>query len=413
MTASPEEIVAALDVGHVKTACLIARITASGEVTVCGAAQQLSRGISAGYVVDAQKAEDVIRAVVASAEKMAGVNVNEVVLAISGNRQASRRIVLQHEINDAVTSGAMHRMLERGCKRFDAKGRILLHGVPLDFAIDGNGGIREPVGMHAGEITADMHLLDADASTVANLASILARCHLDMRDAVSAPYAAGLACMTEAEREAGALAIDFGGGNTSVALFKNGALHYVDSFALGAAHVTRDVSIGLCTSPENAERLKTLYGSVSPSHVDDYESVEFVHNADVALRKSDPTYAPRSQLVSIIQSRIEEIIDILLSRLPTGLKEQAPSGAVLTGGGACLTGLCDYVSVKTGMNARIGRPGHCAGLPESMGGPIFSTPVGVLRYYVYRRKMLALHLKEYHRQKRWYERAWGWMRDNI
>jgi len=209
------------------------------------------------------------------------------------------------------------------------------------------------------------------------------------------------------------LLVDFGGGNTSVALFKNNLLHYVDSFALGAAHVTRDVSIGLCTSPENAERLKTLYGSVSPSRVEDYESVEFIHNADAAARKRDPSYAPRSQLISIIQSRVEEIVDILLSRLPEGLQNRAPAGLVLTGGGSCLTGLSEYMHVKTGMNARIGRPGPCAGLPEAMTGPIFSTTVGILRYYVYRKQMNELHLKEYYRRKRWYENAWGWMRDNI
>jgi cell division protein FtsA len=406
-------IVAALDVGYVKTSCLIARIGNDGAMEALGAAQQLSRGTSGGHIVDVKKAEEAVRSVVAAAEKMAGVNIHEVIVAVNGNRQASRRMAIRNELKDTVTAGAVLRMVDKGCRRFREEGRMLLHGIPLDFAIDGTSGIREPAGMYASEIGVDVHMVDGDASSIMNLAKCLARCHLDMHDIVNAAYAAGLACLTETEREMGTLLVDFGGGNTSVALFKDNLLHYVDTFPLGAAHITRDVAVGLSTSPENAERLKALYGSVIPSQNDDHEMVEFVHMADLAVGKREASYAQRSQLVAIIQARVEEIVGLLQKRLPEGLPAQAPGGIVITGGGSCLTGLADYVALKFGKSVRIGRPGACKGLPESMTGPIFSSTVGVLHYYRYKKQMLAVHLKEYYRKKKPHERLIDWMRDHI
>lgn len=407
------DIVAALDVGQAKTACAIASRDAEGGLKILGAAQQLSKGIAGDGIISSRETEQMFRAVVSAAEKMAGVNINQVTVGLSGCRQRSRIVTVQQEMRADITENALLRMVERGCRSFTEEGRMLMHGIPVEYALDRATGITDPDGMYAEEAAARVHLIDADQCAVTNIAGCLARCHLDTADFVNAAYASALGCLTDCEKDLGALVIDCGAGCTAAALFKGGRLHCLARIPLGAFHITKDIAIGLCTSIEHAERLKNLYGSVIPSHNDDHEMVEFVHREDLAAGRSEPGYAPRSALIGMIAARAEEIFDILLKRLPEDITAQAQSGIVLTGGGANLSGLCEYVEQRTKAKTRIGAPLPLAGMPDAMKGAAFSSLSGLLRYPGYKRTMLGLHLKEYYAPRGPLRRMKEWFLDHV
>jgi cell division protein FtsA len=382
-------ILSVLDIGTSKIVCLIARLNPSGpseslrgrthRCRILGIGHQRSRGIKGGAVVDMDAVEDAIRLAVDAAERMAGVEVESVIINATGGRLGSQLYDAKVAIAGlAVTQADVHRVLEACTARGGRDGRAVLHSLPIGFSLGETRHIEDPKGMIGAELGADMHVLSCDAAVARNLMLAVERCHLTVDAMVATPYAAGLSTLADDEAELGAALIDMGAGTTSISVFSGGNLTYVDAFAVGGNHVTTDIARGLSIRLADAERLKTLYGACLPTASDERETIAVVQ---VGEDGEHPAHLPKANLISIIRPRAEEILELARDRLKrAGFPAHAGRRIVLTGGASQLTGLPEVARRIISGQVRIGRPLGVQGLPESAKSPAFSAAVGLLVY---------------------------------
>ncbi|AVM76269.1 Cell division protein FtsA [Magnetospirillum gryphiswaldense MSR-1] len=373
-------LIAALDVGSTKVCCFLARVQDDGMPRIVGIGHQVARGMRAGAVVDLEELEHSIRAAVDAAEDMANERVRAVVVNLSGGAPGSTNVKVEVSMNGhAVNEADIRRMLDHGRAHHENAERDLIHAIPVDYTIDGNEGIRDPRGMYGERLGVAIHVISAATGPVRNLMTVVHRCHLDIEARVVSPFAAGLACLVDDEKELGVTCIDMGGGTTSIAVFVAGQLVHTDVIPVGGHHVTNDIARGLSTPLSYAERMKTLYGSAIPSPSDDREMLK------VPLVGEDEDGAsnqvPRSMLIQIIQPRLEETLELVRSHLEkSGFDKMAGRRVVLTGGASQMQGVRDLAGLVLDKQVRLGRPVGLHGLPESTNGPAFSTCAGLIRY---------------------------------
>jgi len=382
-------VLSVLDVGASKVVCLIARLTPiarsdslrerTHRCKVLGIGHQRSRGVKAGAIVDLDAAENAIRLAIDAAERMAGVEVDSVVVNMSGGRLSSRLCEAKTALRGrAVGEHEIHRVLEAAAAAGTGGGRAVLHAAPTGFWLDATHGVRDPKGMIGDELGAEMHVASCDAAPARNLMLAVERCHLRVAAMVATPYAAGLSTLVDDEAELGAAVIDFGGGSTTVGVFAGGRLVHVDALAVGGNHVTADVARGLSVSLADAERLKTAYGACIASPSDDRDSIAIHRVGDDTDQSS---HLPKSELVRIIRPRVEEILELVRDRLKaSGQAAYAGRQLVLTGGACQLAGLLELARAIVSNQARIGRPLGVEGLPESAINPAFAAAVGLMVY---------------------------------
>ncbi|WP_036263441.1 cell division protein FtsA [Methylocapsa aurea] len=382
-------ILSVLDIGTSKIVCLIARLNPSGpseslrgrthRCRILGIGHQRSRGIKGGAVVDMEAVEGAIRLAVDAAERMAGVQVESVIINATGGRLASQLFDAKVSVaGRAVSEADVHRVLEACTARGGRDGRAVLHSLPIGFSLGETRHIHDPRGMIGDELGADMHVLSCDAAAARNLMLAVERCHLGVDAMVATPYAAGLSTLADDEAELGAALIDMGAGTTSVSIFSGGHLTYVDAFAVGGNHVTTDIARGLSIRLADAERLKTLYGGCLPSASDERETIAVVQ---VGEDGEHPAHLPKAHLIRIIKPRAEEILELVRDRLKgAGLPAHSGRRLVLTGGASQLAGMQEAAKRIVSGQVRTGRPLGVQGLPESAKSPAFSAAVGLLVY---------------------------------
>jgi cell division protein FtsA len=389
LSARKAALLCALDVGTSKIVCLIARLdpmepseTLRGRTHRCrvlGIGHQRSAGMKGGVIVDLDKAEGAIRRAVDAAERMAGVQVESVIVNMTGGRIGSQLYNAEIGIGGrGVAEADIHRVLETCAARTLEQGRAVLHSLPTGFSLGDTPNIRDPRGMIGHSLGADMNVVSCDATAARNLMLAVERCHLSIEAMVATPYAAGLAALVDDEAELGTTLIDMGGGTTSIGVFAGGSLVHVDALAVGGNLVTMDIARGLNTRLADAERLKTLYGACLISASDERESVAVTFAGEDG---DQPTHMPKSQLVRIIRPRVEEILELVRDRLKNaGFAANPASRFILTGGASQLTGMDGAAKRIFAGQVRVGRPLGIQGLPESAKSPSFSAAVGLLVY---------------------------------
>lgn len=371
-------VVSILDIGSTKIVCLIARIAQSGKIEVIGIGHNGSQGIKAGRITDIKAAEICIVQAVEAAEKMAGERIKKVYLNISSNNLISQRLsselmVTGHEINDKDLNRLLFQILDR----FNDQDLEIIHSFAYDYMLDGNRGIENPLGMYGNKLLGDFHVLSAPTTHILNTNSCLSRCQLEVENYMSSSYASGLSCLTPDEMSLGVLQIEFGGGCTSVSVFNNGHLLYTDAVPIGGMHVTNDLARGLSTDFLTAERIKTLYGTLSYGSNTNFDEVIEVSSSNST--EADSTNVSRSVLVEIIRARVEEIIEIAQKKLnANGMSKYCGNKVVITGGASQLSGMKDLVSEMFGKAVRVGYPKQLHGMAESTAGIAFGTPIGML-----------------------------------
>jgi cell division protein FtsA len=382
-------VLSVLDVGASKIVCLIARLSPMApsdslrgrthRCKVLGIGHQRSRGVKAGAIVDLDSAENAIRLAIDAAERMAGVEVDSIIVNMTGGRLSSQLYNAKIAIGGkSVTEYDIHRVLEAASAASARSGRTVLHALPTGFWLDATSGVRDPRGMVGDELGAEMHVASCDGAAARNLMLAIERCHLRVEAVVATPYAAGLSTLVDDEAELGAALIDFGGGSTSVGVFSGGRLVHVDAVAVGGNHITMDIARGLTINLADAERLKTLYGACISSPSDERDTIA-VHR--VGDDMDHPSYLPKSELVRIIRPRAEEILELVRDRLKSaGLSGHAGRRLVLAGGACQLTGLATLARTIISDQIRIGRPLGVEGLPESAKSPAFAAAVGLMVY---------------------------------
>ena len=350
--ARPEPI-AVLDIGTSKMCCLIAR--RRGErLELQGGGYQLAEGLRAGEIVDAEAAEASILAVVHEAEQQAGRMVREIVLGISGGRPESVVTTIDLALGGrAVGPADVTQALALARARARTDGVEILHALPVEITLDSSRRLRDARGMVGERLRIAVHLVRVASAALYNLVAAIERCHLDVAAVVAAPYAAGLASLSEDEATFGALVLDLGAGVTGVACFADGRLQGTACVPLGAQHVTQDLAFGLSTGRSQAERLKTLYGSVLARAGDARQQLEVPGLGDPM---SPPVQiVSRARLTEIIRPRVEEIFQLARARIQLDRLPVTGRRLVLTGGGSQLEGILELAEETFGMPARLGR----------------------------------------------------------
>ena len=421
-------VVAILDVGTSKIACLVLRfdgpehfgaedgvgsLAGQSSFRIIGAATTRSRGVKFGEIDVMQETERAVRTVIQAAQKMAGVRVDHVMACFSGARPRSYGLDGQIELHDATVSEQDVARAMSACDTPDiGEGREVLHAQPVNFTIDHRSGLIDPRGQIGNQMEVDMHLLTIDSVVVQNLIYCIKRCDLEVAGLASTGYTSGVSALIEDERELGAACIDMGGGTTSVSLFMKKHMIFGDSVRLGGDHVTSDISKGLHISWAAAERLKTFHGGVVATGVDDRDMIEI----------EDPTESwegarrqiTRSELIGIMRPRVEEILEEVRYLLDAAGFDHMPSQRiVLTGGGSQIPGLEGVAARILGQQIRMGRPLRIQGLPQAATGPAFSASVGLCLNAAHPQDEcwdFALPLESY--PARSLRRAVKWFREN-
>lgn len=377
-------VVAALDVGTAKTVCLIARLDTTIDQSrpqpeIIGIGHQVSRGMRAGAVVDLDLAEASIRAAVEAAESMANVRLQRVLTSVTCGGPHSRSLHVELDLNgNAVSEQDMRRVVTHARRSFDTADEEVLHALPVGFALDGCRGIKDPRDMYGDRLGVDINIVSAQAGPLRNLSVTIERSHLDLAASVLAPYASGLSVLVEDERSLGVTLVDMGAGTTSIAVFAEGELQFTHVLPFGGQHVTNDVARGLSTSVEQAERLKTLFGSTLIGARDEKEMVEITPMGD-AGRGNVPV--PKALLNKIIRARLEETFEHIGECLArSGYEPASGRQVVLTGGASQLTGAREIASQVLGRQVRLGAPPPLAGGGEAVTSPAFAASAGLLAY---------------------------------
>jgi cell division protein FtsA len=282
-------------------------------------------------------------------------------------------------VGSAVAESDIARVLAAGSRHSLRDGRAVLHSLPVGYSIDGAAGVRDPRGMVARQFGVDMHVATTDIAAARNLMLAVERCHLAVEAMVASPYVAGLSVLADDEADLGAAVVDMGAGTTTMAVFQNGRFVHAGGFALGGLNVTLDIARGLNARIADAERIKTLYGSVLTGGADERDMITVPPISEDEREQAQ--FVSRATLVQIIKPRVEEILEMVRDRLADAAFAAEPrSRVILTGGASQLTGLPDLAARILGRQVRIGRPLGIAGLPDAAKGAAFAVAAGLLVY---------------------------------
>lgn len=372
---------AALDVGGGKVCCLIGTPRPDGAFGLLGVGHRVTRGFRNGEVVDLHGVQASILAAVHEAEQAAGMTLRRVALVTAAGRPASVAALQESPIDGRAVSGRdVTRLLAAAHAGAMGDGFEVLHSVASRIRLDGGRPVREPRGLRGRRLEVQSLVIRTPSDALRRLIDCVAGCHLEVETAIAAPYAGGLACLTQEEAETGALFLDMGADSTGVAVFSGGRLHGLATVDVGGAHVTQDLAAGLGTSRFHAERLKTLCGCAVRRASDANRRVLVPRIGDGGdVERGDEA---RSRLTDIIRPRLRETFDLIqdrLRRMPSLPKLTVHSPVVLSGGASEIDGLCELAEEMFGMPARLGRPA-CAvnSNGEVNSPPSFAAAAGAL-----------------------------------
>lgn len=377
MARAPEELITALDIGSSKVSALIAQKGDAGELMVLGTGQRESRGVKRGYIADMDATENAVREAVEQAERIAGLNIENVWAGFSAGGLVSDEAFIEAELGGhRVEQGDIDALLQEGRKSIDPQGRMVLHAQPALYTLDGLTGVKKPLGLHADRLGVHIHVVAAEGSPVRNLDLCIRSAHLEVKSIIAAPVATGLACLSQEERDLGVALVEMGAGITNVSLFAGEMLVGLKSIPIGAADITDDIASAFGTSRLQAERIKCFHGSANASPRDNHEMVTIRERTEDD--GGDALQITKAALIAVVRQRLEH----LLGEVQAALKElrfEGPVGrqVVLTGGGAELKGIADYAQQVLGRSVRVGRPRGLSGLPEAHAGPAFATLAGL------------------------------------
>ncbi|MCC1492525.1 cell division protein FtsA [Cognatishimia sp. F0-27] len=419
-------VIAILDVGSSKIACLVLRfdgtdpaedgvgsLAGQSGFRVIGAATTRSRGVQFGEITAMGETERAVRTAVQAAQKMAGIRVDHVIACFSGAQPASYGLAGQVEIAGVTVDEQDVARVLSACDVPDfGAGREVLHAQPVNFALDHRSGLIDPRGQIGHELSCDMHMLTVDGQAIQNLAYAVRRCDLELAGIASSSYVSGISALVEDEQELGAACIDMGGGATGLSIFIKKHMIYADSVRMGGDHVTQDISMGLQVPMATAERIKTFYGGVVATGMDDREMIEI--GGETGDWEHDRRTVSRAELIGIMRPRVEEILEEVRARLDVAGFDHLPSRQiVLTGGASQIPGLDGLATKILGQQVRLGRPLRVHGLPQAATGPGFASAVGLCLFAAHPQDEwwdFDLPVDRY--PARSFKRAVQWFRDN-
>ena len=373
--AKKRPILAGLDVGTQKVAMVIAEVTDSG-LEVLGVGTAISRGMRAGRVADVEKTTQAITVALSEAELMAGCQIHQATLGVSGDhlRGTNSHGVVAIE-NAEVSSRAARRVIEAAQAVPLPADQAIVHLMCREYVVDGQGGIVDPVGMNGVRLEANLHVISACESALGNIRKCCNKAGLSVAGVMASSLASGEAVLEQEEKELGVALVDFGAGTVDIAVYQNGGVVHSAVLTVAGLHVTRDLSRCLETSMREAEALKIRHGAAMPDQVD------AISQCDVeGVGGRPPRVIARRLVAEIIQPRMEEIFEMVHDSITrSGYRELLTSGIVLTGGSAMMPGVVELCSRVTGMSTRLGEPLNISGLSDEIDDSSWATAIGLAR----------------------------------
>ncbi|MFC7536604.1 cell division protein FtsA [Sphingomonas sp. GCM10030256] len=374
---SDRALIGALDIGSSKVSALIVTRDDDGRLRVLGTGQRESRGVKRGYITDMDASEIAVREAVEQAERMANATIDDVWASFGAGGLVSDIANVEVELGGhQIEQSDVNELLVTGRDALDRNGQVVLHAHPALYTLDGVEGVGHPVGLHADRLGVDIHVVAADPAPLRNIDLTIRQAHLGVKAIVASPVAAALACLSQEERELGVALVELGAEVTNVSLHAGGMLVGLRSIPLGARDITDDIACAFGVRRRDAERMKCFHGSAMTSPRDNHEMIEAVGIG--AEDGAEPMRISRAQLMTVIRQRVEEVT----GQVESALKELGFTGpvgrqVVLTGGGAELKNIADYMQGVLGRAVRVGRPKAITGLPDAHSGPAFTTLVGL------------------------------------
>ncbi|MDR2690249.1 MAG: cell division protein FtsA [Azoarcus sp.] len=376
MSKEYKDLVVGLDIGTSRVTCLVAETRPEGELSVVALGQQLTNGaLKRGVVVNIEATVDAISKAVREAESMAGCTIREVYTGITGTHIKSYTANGMVAINKGkeVTPYDVERVLEVARAISIPAEQGILHILPQEFIIDGQGGIREPIGMSGAKLEVKAYIVTDAISAAQNVVKCVRRCGLEAFDLILQPLASSFAVLTEDEKELGVCMIDIGGGTTDVAVFTQGVIRHIAVISEAGDFVTNDIAMGLHTPTARAEEIKIRHGVATHALVSPDETITIP-----GLGERPPRTLPLQGLTKIIEPRMTEIFESVLNELRrSGYEELLSSGVVLTGGSALMTGMVELADDIFHKPVRVGMP-QCAGGGEVICRPQYSAAMGLV-----------------------------------
>jgi len=381
----------AVNVGSFRISAMIMGETEGGDLTVLGSGHRMSDGVKRGYVIDPQKATFAIRDAVERAEQNAQTQVNSVWVACSGAGLESYVFPTDIEIGGRrIEDDDVDRLLGLARTSIHPDGREVLHAQPAHFTLDGANGVVDPRGMHAERLGVHVHVTLAEGAPLKNLREAVHNAHLRVEGVVAAPLASAYACLSVEERDLGVALVEIGGDVTSVSVFAAGMLVGLRSIDMGSGHITDAIASSFGIRRSQAERLKCVAGSAIASPSDHRELIP-VHGPNdgwedgvampLARGADEKNRVARAEIVSVVTQRLSQLTQEIGKALKDlGFTGPAAGHVVLTGGGAELSGLADFMQGALALPVRLGRTATIDALPEAHGTPGFATLAGLCLY---------------------------------
>jgi cell division protein FtsA len=330
-------------------------------------------------VVNVQEATQAIATSVEKAERISGYAIGSAYVGLAGAHISainSRGVVAVNRGERGIQPGDIQRALDAARAVPIPHNREILHVIPRSYTVDGDEGVRDPLGMQAYRLEVESHIITGATSSIHNLVKCVQATGVGIDALVLEPLASGEAVLTDVEREMGVILADIGGGTTDIAIFIEGSIWHTAVLPTGGEHITNDIAVGLRTPFTTAEELKIKHGHARPESLSPNETL------DVAMfGEGERQSVPRQFLSQIIEARVEEIFDLILQEIKrSGYDGLLPAGVVLCGGTADLAGIRDLAREMLNLPVRVGAPQDLQGLVDILGSPAYATSIGLLRW---------------------------------
>jgi len=379
------KIISGIELGSSKITTIVAQIfedpnLMEKSVNVVGVATAPSRGIKKGQIVNIEEAVEATIASVEAAERMAGYNLNSAFISLGGahiHSQNSHGIVAVSDSSGEIIESDVERVIDAARAISIPQSREVIHIIPREYAVDGEGGVKDPIGMSGVRLEVDTHIITASDAAMKNLRKAVKEVGIEVNGFVFSGLASSESVLSSTEKELGCVLIDIGGGTTSLCVFIDGAPIYSSVIPIGAKNVTNDLAIGLRVSLEAAEKIKLLLSDEKAVKKEDGDELDLSQLGLPDIKK----ISKKTLIEGIIKPRLNEIFSMVKLELDReGLGNRVPSGVIITGGGALTIGVLDSAKRITLLSARIGKPQGLTGLIDDIIDPSYATVAGLALY---------------------------------
>ncbi|MFN3998093.1 cell division protein FtsA [Algoriphagus sp.] len=374
-----DKLIVGLDIGTTKICAIIGRKNEFGKLEVLGMGKAVSDGVDRGIVTNIEKTVHAIQKAVEDCSNMADVNIAEVIVGIAGQHIQSKIMhgsIMRQPTEDEITVEDVQRLSADMHNIVVPPGNSIIHVMPQDYTVDYEGGIKDPVGMAGTRLEADFHIITAQTTAIHNINKCVKKASLESKQLILEPLASSLSVLSDDEKEAGVCLVDIGGGTTDIAIFYENIIRHTAVIPLGGNIITSDIKEGCMLMQNQAELLKTRFGKAIAEEANPNEIVSIP-----GLRNRPPKEISIRNLASIIQARMEEIIEIVQNEImQSGYYKKLAGGIVITGGGSQLQCISQLFEYMTGLDSRIGFPNEHLGksVIEEVKSPMYATSVGLV-----------------------------------